>query len=122
NFERLHSLELLLASPSAASAGSLFGHLALRLVYTDARGDTPLHLSRTIAFLADSDDPVEEDPLYPVKGITGQYSTHVHERPFLHTLREYVLEEDRDLRRWRLNLSPEEARALMYRLYTMQHS
>jgi hypothetical protein len=116
--DRLADVEVVLAAPSTAMVGSLFGHLFLRLVVRDEGGQTPPHLSRTVAFLADNDVPFEVDRGYAWKGITGAYTASLHERPFLDAFREYVVVEGRDLRRWRLALTADERRALLERLWT----
>ena len=116
--ERLADVEVVLAAPSTAMVGSLFGHLFLRLVYRDEDGATPAHLSRTVAFLADNDVPFESDRGYAWKGIMGAYAASLHERPFLDAFREYVVDEGRDLRRWRLALTDAERAALMERIWT----
>ena len=103
-------------------AASLFGHILLRLVYRDDEGATPLHIAETMAFLADNDVPFQADRAYALKGIAGYYTASLHERPFLDAYREYVVLEGRDLRRWRLNLSPAERRDLMERLWTAEHA
>jgi hypothetical protein len=121
DLDRLDSVEAVLAAPSTAMVGSLFGHLLMRLVYRDADGRTPPHLSRTIAFLADNEVPFEEDPTYAFKGIAGRYLASLHEHPFLDTYREYVVIEGRDLRRWRLNLTETQRRALLERIWTVAH-
>jgi len=125
DLDRLAGVEVVLAAPSTAMLGSLFGHLFLRLAYRDGTGDageaTPAHLSRTVAFLADNDVPFTEDPAYAVKGIVGSYAASLHERPFLDAYRDYVVAEGRDLRRWRLNLTAGERRALLERIWTVGH-
>jgi hypothetical protein len=118
DLDRLADVELVLAAPSTAMVGSMFGHLFLRLVYRDDDGETPLHLSRTIAFLADNDVPFAADPAYALKGIAGFYTASLHERAFLDSYREYVVVEGRDLRRWRVALGAGERRALLERLWT----
>ncbi len=125
--DRLAGVEVVLAAPSTAMLGSLFGHLFLRLVYRDGEGAgggddaTPAHLSRTVAFLADNDVPFTEDPTYALKGIAGRYAASLHERPFLDAYRDYVVVEGRDLRRWRLNLTAGERRTLLERIWTVEH-
>src|SRR6185295_1315882 len=114
-------VELVLAAPSTAMVGSLFGHLFVRLVYRAGGGETPMHLSRTLAFLADNERPLQDDAGYALKGIFGFYTASLHERPFLDAYREYVVGEGRDLRRWRLALSPAGRRALLERLWTALH-
>src|SRR5204862_3133999 len=111
-------VEVVLATPSTAMAASLFGHVFLRLVYRDDDGDTPLHASWTIAFLADNEVPFTADPTYALKGIAGYYTASLHDRAFLDAYREYAVLEGRDLRRWRLNLTAAERRDLMERLWT----
>lgn len=118
--DRLAEVEVVLAAPSTAMVGSLFGHLFLRLVYRDDDGETPAHLSRSVAFLADNDVPFEADRGYAWKGLTGVYSASLHERPFMDAFREYVVTDGRDLRRWRLALDAGERRALMERIWTVE--
>jgi hypothetical protein len=117
--DRLADVEIVLAAPSTAMVGSLFGHLFLRLVYRDEDGATPPHLSRTVAFLADNDVPFEADRGYAWKGIAGLYTASLHERSYLDAFREYVVTEGRDLRRWRLTLTAGERAALMARIWTV---
>ena len=63
DLERLDGVEVVLAAPSTAMVGSLFGHLFVRLAYRDEDGDARRYtLSRTVAFLADNDVPFEADP------------------------------------------------------------
>ncbi|HLK90859.1 MAG TPA: hypothetical protein VKZ18_13260 [Polyangia bacterium] len=49
DLDRLDAVEVVLAAPSTAMLGSLFGHLFLRLGYRDEDGRAPLHLARTVA-------------------------------------------------------------------------
>lgn len=114
----LTDIEVVLAAPSTAMVGSLFGHLFLRLVYRDDAGATPVHLSRTVGFLADNEVPFAADPGYALKGIAGFYTASLHERPFLDSYREYVVVEGRDLRRWRVTLSSAQRRAVLEQLWT----
>jgi hypothetical protein len=67
--------------------GSLFGHLFLRLVYTEPPD------VRVMTFLADGAAPAEMDPFYPLEGLTGGLETHLSERSWLDTLRAYSVEE-----------------------------
>ena len=120
--DHLADVEVVLAAPSTAMIGSLFGHVFLRLVYRDPNGEMPPHLSRTVAFLADNDAPFSEDRAYALKGIAGYYTASLHERAFLDAYREYVVLEGRDLRRWRLDLDTGERRALLERIWTVVHS
>jgi hypothetical protein len=122
DLDRLAGVELVLAAPSTVMVGSLFGHVFLRLVYGDGARETPPHLARTIAFLADNDAPLTDDPYYALKGILGYYSASLYERSFLDTYREYVVVEGRDLRRWRLNLTADERQVLMERIWTVRQS
>ena len=122
DLDRLADVEIVLATPSTAMAASLFGHILVRLVYRDDDGATPLHVSQTVAFLADNDVPFAADRAYALKGIAGYFTASLHERPFLDAYREYVVLEGRDLRRWRLNLSPAERRDLMERIWTAERA
>jgi hypothetical protein len=118
----LADIEVVLAAPSTAMVGSLFGHLFLRLAYRDETGETPLHTSRAVSFLADNDTPFSEDPAYALKGIAGLFTASLHDRAFLDSYREYVVLEGRDLRRWRLSLTPTERRRLLERIWTVKNS
>jgi hypothetical protein len=122
DLDRLADVEIVLATPSTAMAASLFGHILVRLVYRDDDGATPLHVSQSVAFLADNDVPFAADRAYALKGIAGYFTASLHERPFLDAYREYVVLEGRDLRRWRLNLSPAERRDLMERIWTAERA
>lgn len=122
DLDRLADVEIVLATPSTAMAASLFGHILVRLVYRDDEGATPLHVSQTVAFLADNDVPFAADRAYALKGIAGYFTASLHERPFLDAYREYVVLEGRDLRRWRVNLSVAERRDLMERIWTAEHA
>jgi len=62
DLDRLSDVEVVLATPSTAMVASLFGHVFLRLVYRDEAGDAPLHLSSSIAFLAENEVPFSVDP------------------------------------------------------------
>lgn len=114
----LSHVELILAAPSSASAGSLFGHLMLRLVRTDGS----MRDAEILAFLAQNDVPIEADPLYVVKGLTGAYTASLAERSLPRTLDEYVIREGRSLERFRLHLSDEETTALLDRLWTARNA
>ena len=122
DLDNLEDVELVLAAPSNAMVGSMFGHLFLRLRYRSADGEAPAEAGRTVAFLADNDAPFGDDPAYAVKGIFGRYSATLHERPFLATYREYAILEGRDLRRWRLNLTGEQRRRLLEGIWTLERA
>ncbi|MEA2698061.1 MAG: hypothetical protein QOI66_2332 [Myxococcales bacterium] len=122
DLDNLEDVELILAAPSSAMVGSLFGHLLLRLRYRDDRGDAPTDLGRAVGFLADNDVPFQDDPAYAFKGIFGVYSATLLERPFLVSYRDYVVLEGRDLRRWRLNLSTVERQRLLQRIWTVRQA
>jgi hypothetical protein len=119
--ERIERVEIVLATPSTVSMASMFGHVFLRLVQRPE--DELLALEdRTVAFLVENAVPVEEDPLYAWKGIAGRFEATLVERSLLETYRTYVVAEGRDLRRFRLNLSPEETDALLERLWSLEHA
>jgi hypothetical protein len=122
NLRQLKDVELVLAAPSSAMVGSLFGHLLLRLRYRDDSGDTPNDLGRAVAFLADNEAPFTDDPTYALKGIFGKYTASLHDRAFLVTYRDYAVIEGRDLRRWRIELSANERDRLMERIWTLRHA
>jgi hypothetical protein len=110
---KIETIEVSLASPTSQAVGSLFGHLFLRIQGTN---------NRAIAFLAESSGVIEEDPLYPLKGIFGGYRASLFEKSFLDVYRDYVIAESRSIRRFRLNLDETQRRRLMERLYTRLHA
>jgi hypothetical protein len=119
--QSIERIEIVLATPSTVSMASMFGHVFLRLVQRPE--DELLALDdRTVAFLVENTVPVEEDPFYAWKGIAGQFEATLVERSLLETYRTYVVAEGRDLRRFRLNLSPEETDALLERLWSLEHA
>lgn len=111
--ERIEHLEIDLASPTAQTIGSLFGHLFMRITGAD---------NRVIAFLAESRGVLEDDPLYPFKGIFGGYDAGLFEKSFLDVHRDYVVTEARHIRRWKLNLSPEEQLRVLEIIWTRLHT
>lgn len=122
NLQNLTAIEIVLAAPSPRTLGSLFGHLFLRLQY-DAEGKpVPLNQSRSLSFLARTPGPAEQDPLYPLKGLTGVYRAYLYQRSFLSFYREYVVDEGRTLRRWELHLSPEEEERLLAHAWTVRQT
>lgn len=114
----LTRVELVLAAPSTASVGSMFGHLVLRLV----RDDGSMRDHEMLAFLAENDRPFEADPFYVVKGLTGVYAATLTERSLVHTLDEYLVREGRDLERFALHLTGNETQALLDRLWTARQA
>lgn len=115
---RLHAIEVNLAAPSSASLGSLFGHLLLRLTWHGPAGAEERGTTRFIAFLAENDAPLEADPLFALKGLTGHYSATLSERSFEETFTEYVVRENRDLSRYELALTADERHLLLARLWS----
>jgi len=118
---RIERIEIVLATPSTLSMASMFGHVFLRLVQRPEDESLALE-DRTVAFLVENAVPVEEDPLYAWKGIAGRFEATLVERSLLETYRTYVVAEGRDLRRFRLNVSPEETDALLERLWSLEHA
>jgi hypothetical protein len=119
--ERVTGVEIGLALPSTVSMASMFGHVFLRLVETAEAGEPALE-DRTLAFLVDNPVPIEEEPLYAWKGISGAYRATLIERSLLETYRTYVVTEGRDLRRYRLHLLPAETEALLQRLWSLRQA
>jgi hypothetical protein len=119
---RLERIEIALATPSTVTMASMFGHVFLRLVTRTAADEPALLEDRTLAFLVESATPVTEDPFYAIKGIAGAFEANLLERSFLETYRTYVVTEGRDLRRYRLHLSPAETEALLQRLWSLRQA
>jgi hypothetical protein len=119
---QLDHIELTLATPSTVTMASMFGHVFLRLVERAPAGEPPALEDRTIAFLVETALPVTEEPFYAVKGIAGAYQASLVERSFLETYRTYVVAEGRDLRRFRLDLTPAETDALLERIWSLRQA
>jgi hypothetical protein len=119
--EHLEAIEIGLATPSTVTMASMFGHVFLRLVRRAPAGHAPL-ADRTLAFLVENALPVTEERLYAWKGIVGAYAATLVERSLLETYRTYVVTEGRDLRRFRLELSPRETDDLLARLWSVEQA
>ncbi|MEQ8272645.1 MAG: DUF4105 domain-containing protein [Deltaproteobacteria bacterium] len=112
-------IEVALASPTTATIGSMFGHLFFRVVPKGERGMHGLAASRTFSYVAETHFASRDDPLYVFKGIFGGYRAKMVEASFLDTYRLYVVDEDRDIVRFRLRLSEEERLRLFERIHSV---
>lgn len=122
-FDQIEYLEIMMGAPSTVFIGSLFGHVFLRVVENDGQGGMkPIFFTRTFGFLANTHGPIEADPFFNIKGIFGAYKTILLEQPFQILYRQYAVMEDRDMERWRMNLTPDQIRAVLVRLWSTQKS
>ena len=119
---RLDRIEIALATPSTITVASMFGHVFLRLVSRNEPVSLASMEDRTLAFLVESNVPLNGEPLFALKGIAGAYQATLVERSFLETYRTYLVLEGRDLRRFRLHLSPSETEALLRRLWSLRQA
>ncbi len=117
--DRVGAVEVALAAPTTTTIGSMFGHLFFRVVPVGEDGPHALVESRTFSFVADTHFASRDDPLYVFKGIFGGYRARMVETTFLETYRLYVVDEDRDIVRFRLRLTEDERERLFERVFTV---
>jgi hypothetical protein len=111
----IEAVDVALAAPTSRAAESLFGHLLMLLKYDSGE-------QRSIGFAAETNGGARHDPFFAIKGLFGGFRARLMERSFEDVYRDYVVIEGRDLRRWRLNLSKEETRMLLERVWTLERS
>jgi hypothetical protein len=97
---------LIYPDPYLKNVASIFGHTFLRLDSSDKKTH-PVLLSPTVSYYADvgSTDNVA---LYIGKGLTGHFPGMIEVSPYFQKLRKYSDGEDRDIREYKLALSPEQ--------------
>ncbi|MES0488841.1 MAG: DUF4105 domain-containing protein [Leptospirales bacterium] len=120
--DEIDQFEIILAAPSTVFIGSMFGHVFLRVISANENGVRPVMSSRSFGFVAETHGPIEADPFGIIKGVIGTYRTILLESPFAEMYRQYVVMEDRSMRRWKLNLNKADKRKLMVRMWTMMRS
>lgn len=112
-------LELLLSAPSSTSAESIFGHLLLRPVYRwEAHTPSPsFQPVMEIGAFFGLNTPTHE---YVWRGLTGNSVTFFAFNSMTVVLKRSLELEQRSLTRFRLNLSEDEVRRVMQRLWELE--
>lgn len=110
--DRVGMIDILYATPSLSRAASVGGHL---LIAIEVLGDSE---TSWVVYTLVADDTIEEKSKieHLVFGMFGGYRSHVVNESIESTIGRYVVEQNRDLLRYRLLLSPEEKALLLHRL------
>lgn len=122
DIDAIDHLEVILASPSAAFVGSMFGHIFLRIAPKSNNRIEPVATTRTFGFSANSHGPLEADPFFSIKSVLGLYRVILQENPFSDFYRQYVLMENRDIFRYKLNFNQMMIRNAMGRIWTIKET
>lgn len=117
--DTLDHLEVLLVASSGQRPESLFGHLLLRPVHRETELVRGPSFDQAIQ-LAAITDGVDAGPMYLVRGIGGGYRITVMTLSFRDFEREALDDEQRTIRRFKLNLTREEAAHVMERTYELE--
>lgn len=99
---------LIYPDPYLKNVASVFGHTFLRLDSAN-KNIYPTLLSPTVSYYADVGS-TDNTLTYIGKGLTGHFPGMIEVAPYFHKLRKYSDGEDRDIREYILNLSPEQSR------------
>ncbi|HSC76681.1 MAG TPA: DUF4105 domain-containing protein, partial [Pseudomonadales bacterium] len=97
---------LIYPDPYLKNVASIFGHTFLRLDSSDKKTH-PVLLSPTVSYYADVGS-TDNIALYIGKGLTGHFPGMIEVAPYFQKLRKYSDGEDRDIREYKLALSPEQ--------------
>ncbi len=121
--EDVEHVEILVTTPTSATPASIAGH-ALMLIkrkqdYYDGRDSLVLgFVAETSLDLRNGIDPV----VYGYRGITGHYSSMIQEESLEELVQRATILENRDVQRYRLNLTEEETARLIQRLWVIKSS
>ncbi len=99
---------LVYPDPYLKNVASVFGHTFLRLDSADKKTH-PILLSPTVSYYADI-GTTDNTFTYIGKGLTGHFPGMIEVAPYFHKLRKYSDGEDRDIREYKLALSPQQTR------------
>jgi hypothetical protein len=99
---------LIYPDPYLKNVASVFGHTFLRLDSSDKK-QHPVLLSPTVSYYADVGS-TDNTAIYISKGLTGHFPGMIEVAPYFQKLRKYSDGEDRDIREYKLALSPQQAR------------
>ncbi len=107
---QFHSDEAVLVFPEPymGNVASIFGHTFLRLDSADKRAH-PVLLSKAMSYYADVAS-AGNTVSYIAKGLAGGFEGVIEVAPYFRKLRKYSDNEDRDIREYRLALTPAQIR------------
>lgn len=118
-FDEFSHLEVLFSEPSGGKAQTLFGHVALRLVYERAtwvQGPG----SQTIVELAALTGPGEGPLEYLAKGLGGGFKAVFQTTSLAALLKQNLETEERSISRYRVELSVDESRRALERVWELE--
>jgi hypothetical protein len=118
DLDSLSHFEVMLSSPSGARLQSLFGHLMLRPVYR--KGSDRLGPFEPVVEIAAITGFNENLVAFLGRGVLGGYLNAYDVVPMGTVRAEHLYRDERDLRRFRLELSPTERMRLMERLWELE--
>jgi hypothetical protein len=116
--ELLDHLEVLLVSASGRRPESLFGHLLLRPVHRTGKRVRGPTFETTVQIVAIVDG--SGGPGYVLRGLFGGYPTVVTTSSTRDFEQEALRQEQRVVRRFRLDLDPEQARHVLERVWELE--
>lgn len=117
--DELESVEVLLVASSGRAPESIFGHILLRPVY--ASGTRLLGPSfAPVVQIAALTGPDDSGPSYLWNGFTGGFSTVVLTSTMGEVAHQSLRHEQRTIRRFRLELTAEERRRVMERVWELE--
>ena len=115
--ESLRSIEILFVSPTGRRAAATFGHVLIRLVRQTGdrpRGDDVVYEIVALAGFGNT------SLSYVTGGLTGRFPLVFQPTSLRDALSENLRDEQRGMRRFRLNLSPTQRRRVLERLYEVE--
>ncbi len=121
--EDVEHIEILVTTPTSATPASIAGH-SLMLIkrkqdYYDGRDSLVLgFVAETSLDMGNGIDPL----VYGYRGITGYYSSMIQEENLEELVRRATILENRDVQRYRLNLTEDETARLIERLWVIKNS
>lgn len=108
---------LIFAADYMNNPSSMFGHTLLRIDAPDQNEETRL-LAYAINYAAQTDNA--NSLSFAWKGVTGGYPGAFSILPYYQKVKEYNDFENRDLWEYRLNLSPDEVRRMLWHLWELK--
>jgi len=113
------SVTLIFPAAYLNNPSSMFGHTLLRLDPPDVASGSDW-LSWSLNFSADVGDDTPQSAVYAWKGITGGYPGRFLLEPYFTKLRQYGAIENRDIREYRLDLTPAEVTRLVEHVWELR--
>lgn len=115
-FSSLDSISLILVGGYFGNPASTFGHLLVKLNNSQYKNSSGNLLDQTVNYGAQVPDN-EAAPVYILKGLFGGYVSRFKDKAFYKQDRVYSREELRDMWEYKLNLTAEQQRLLVYHLW-----